>query len=117
MDPIYDHRGHVHAWLDGDKLFDRGGRPRAFVADDQVIAFDGRGNLGRYASGRFRDRQGHTVGWVSGATGGPPRPPRAPTPPRPPRGPTPPRPPRPPNPPRPPERPTWSPIVLTEWLG
>lgn len=70
MEPIFDRDGECVGWLDGDRVVDRGSRRVAWVDDDAVFDASGR-QLGWLDEGFFRDRRGHAVAFVRGATGGP----------------------------------------------
>jgi hypothetical protein len=70
MKPIYSRTGQTVGWLTGDVIYDRNNRYRAFISKGEVYTYQGR-HLGRLDSGFFRDRQGHAVSFMDGATGGP----------------------------------------------
>jgi hypothetical protein len=70
MLPVCDRRGAVVAWLDSARIVDLGGAFRAFVQGGAVFAYSG-AYLGTFDSGFFRDKQGHPVAFIEGATNGP----------------------------------------------
>ena len=70
MEPIYDRRGSVVAWLSGQNLYHRNGQHAAVVHGDNVYGHRGQ-QLGRFVNGLFRDHQGGAVAFLRGASGGP----------------------------------------------
>lgn len=97
MGPIFNRQGRTVGWLNGDVIYDRNNRYRAFVSDGNVFTYQGR-HLGIIDQGFFRDKRGYCVAFMDGATGGPipPIPEIAPIPPIPPIPPIAPIPPVPP---------------------
>ncbi len=84
MDPIFNREGKTVGWLHRDAILDRDGVHRAFINSSAVYTYQGR-YLGRFEDGFLRDRDGHAVSFVRGASGGPTTPTAEvpPTPPRP----------------------------------
>ncbi len=70
MDPIYDRRGQVVAWLDGEDIYHLDGSHAAVVEGENVYAHDGQ-HLGVFTQGLFRDHAGGAVAFLNGAVGGP----------------------------------------------
>jgi hypothetical protein len=73
VEPIFDRRGRVVAWLRNDVVFDRGShRYVAFLQGrpGHLFSYDGR-YLGRLQRGYVRDRKGDAVAFLQGARGGP----------------------------------------------
>lgn len=100
MEPIFDRTGRTVGWLEDSVVFDMRPRHRAFIDAGAVFAYNRR-YVGTLDNGFFRDRSGHAVAFMEGATRGPippvaAVPPVTPVPPVPPVAPVPPVPPVPP---------------------
>ena len=68
--PIHDSAGLTVGWLDANTVRDRSGIHRAFVSNRSIFTYSG-GYLGAFVDGFFRDKSGHAVAFIRGATGGP----------------------------------------------
>jgi hypothetical protein len=101
MTPIYDRNGRTIAWMNNNYIYHLSGRQvLAFVNNNSVFTYGSR-HIGRLSNGFFRDRFGHAIAFIQGATNGP-MPPIPQIPPIPPIPAIPPIPPLPPIPPIPP---------------
>mgnify|MGYP005846748469 CR=1 len=69
--PIFDARGRPVGWLEGDVIYDRFGRCRAFLRDGNVFSYLMGLHLGEFVAGYFWDRVGLAVAFVEGAAWGP----------------------------------------------
>jgi hypothetical protein len=71
MKPIFDRKGDVIAWLDGQFAFNMQGRQLSLYRDyESIVSLHGK-YLGFFKSGFFRDKQGYAVAFVKGASVGP----------------------------------------------
>jgi hypothetical protein len=70
MEPIYNHLGRTIAWLKNNTIYDTIPRPRAFIRQRVIYTYEGR-YIGQFEHGFFRDKQGHAVAFMQGASGGP----------------------------------------------
>lgn len=70
MNPIYDRRGQVVAWLDDENIYHLNGRHAGVVDGNNVYGHRGQ-HLGVLDHGLFRDHRGGAVAFLEGATGGP----------------------------------------------
>jgi hypothetical protein len=70
MEPIYNLNGCTVAWLRGDFIYDISLKLRAFTRSGAVFTYQGR-YIGQLDCGFFRDKSGHAVAFMRGATGGP----------------------------------------------
>jgi hypothetical protein len=68
-EPIWDRRGAVVGWLDGEHVRTLSGRAEAFLHGDSVISYRGHGHLGWFVNHVFRDSRGHAVAFIDGASG------------------------------------------------
>jgi len=69
MDPLYDQRGRVYAWLETatGRFIGLGGQQLAFLAGDNVYNWSG-AHLGWWEHGHMRDRRGAVVVFLANAT-------------------------------------------------
>jgi len=113
---IHDRHGTTVGWLDGDIIRDSSGQHQAFIRDGNISTYSAK-HIGTFRNGYFRDRSGHAIGFVRGASGGPltPLPALPPLPPLFPLAPIPPIPPIPPVSPVPSL--SWSNMDWEEFLG
>lgn len=99
LEPIFDRNGRTVAWFKENVLFNLEGRAVAFRNNNSIVSYRAR-HLGVIDRGFIRDRNGHAVAFMRGASGGPVQPvPQVPPVPRVPQ--VPPVPPVPPIPPVP----------------
>jgi hypothetical protein len=70
MEPVFDRKGKTIAWLMEGVLFNLGGRPIAFLSKNSVVSYRAK-YLGVLDKGFIRDRSGHAVAFLRGASGGP----------------------------------------------
>lgn len=71
MEPLFDRRGQVYAWLrptTGD-IFSFGGQPVAFIVNGSVYSYRRSAHLGWWDDGHMRDRRGAVVVFARDATG------------------------------------------------
>lgn len=71
MNSIFDRQGRTIAWVRDKYIYDLSGKQvLAFINNNSVFTYQGK-HLGRFNKGFFRDKNGHAVAFVKGATGGP----------------------------------------------
>jgi hypothetical protein len=70
MEPIYDRRGQVVAWLEEEDIYHRNGAHAAVVNGENVYGHNGQ-HLGVFENGLLRDHSGGAVAFITGAEGGP----------------------------------------------
>jgi hypothetical protein len=70
MEPIFDRRGSVVAWIKGEDIYDLDGSHVAVLNGWNVYGHQGQ-HLGVIDRGLFRDHRGGAVAFTRGARGGP----------------------------------------------
>ena len=71
MEPLYDRRGQVYAWLRSNEgqIINRQGRHVAFIVNGNVYAYHRSQHLGWWDEGHMRDHRGAVVVFTKDATG------------------------------------------------
>ena len=71
---FYDRSGTAIAYCeDGEHIFDWGGRPSAFLYNDNIYSFSGK-HMGWFLNGMVRDHSGNVALFTAEAQGGPAKP-------------------------------------------
>lgn len=71
MNPIYDRKGQVVAWLRNDRdIYQLDGKHAAVIKNGNVYGHRGQ-HLGIFKKGLFRCHRGGAVAFLKGASGGP----------------------------------------------
>ena len=70
MEPTYDPRGKVIAWLNGENIYYLDGKHAAVLNGENLYGRRGQ-HLGVFLSGFFRGHRGGAVAFMQGANGGP----------------------------------------------
>ena len=70
MEPTYDPRGKVIAWLNGENIYYLNGKHAAVLNGENLYGRRGQ-HLGVFLSGFFGDHRGGAVAFMEGASGGP----------------------------------------------
>ena len=68
MEPIYDRNGQVVAWFRDNEILSGSGQYAAFINQDSIISYSGKGHLGWFEDGVFWNQNFQAVGMLRGNT-------------------------------------------------